>query len=47
MKNGDRNYNQDIKNMDYVLKVYRLPPSDDINSMLKLYDSKNNEITDL
>lgn len=47
MKNQDKVYSQDIENMDYVLQIYRLPSSDNINSILQLYDSKNNEIQNL
>ncbi len=44
MESGGITYSESIKNMDYVLRIFRIPDSNDINSNLYLYDSNNNQI---
>lgn len=44
MKNDDITYSEDLKDMDYVLRIFRIPYSNNISSNLKLYTSDNSEL---
>lgn len=44
MKNDDITYSENIENTDYVLRIFRTPDNNTINSDLYLYDTNNNQI---